>query len=111
TFAIFLHEIPQEIGDFGVLIHGGFSVRHALAMNLLTATTAIAGALLVFVIGSHVESFSLWLLPFAAGSFLYIAGSDLIPELHREVDWRKSVGQLVFFLLGIYAMILLLGLE
>ena len=111
TLAVVFHEIPQEIGDFGVLLHGGFSVKEALMVNLLTAATAILGAVLVFALGETIQGFTVWLVPFAVGSFLYIAGSDLIPELHKEVDWKKSSGQLICFLLGIGFMLLLLGLE
>lgn len=111
TLAVIFHEIPQEIGDFAVLLHGGYSKREALMVNLLTATTAILGAVLVFAIGEVATQFSLWLVPFAAGSFIYIAGSDLIPELHKEVEWKKSIVQLVCVILGIGVMILLLSLE
>jgi zinc and cadmium transporter len=111
TLAVVFHEIPQEIGDFGVLLHGGFSVREALVINLLTALTAILGAVAVFALGNFADGLSFWLVPFAAGNFLYIAGSDLIPELHKEVDSRVSFFQLVSVLLGIGVMVLLLGLE
>lgn len=111
TLAVIFHEIPQEIGDFGVLLHGGFSAREALVLNLVTALTAVLGAVLVFALGELVDGISIWLVPFAAGSFLYIAGSDLIPELHKEVAWKKSAGQLISFLLGIAVMVALLGLE
>lgn len=111
TLAVVFHEIPQEIGDFGVLLHGGFSSREALTLNLITAGSAILGVVLVFVLGDLISGFTIWLVPFAAGVFLYIAGSDLIPELHKEVAWRKSVGQLAAFLVGILVMVALLGLE
>ncbi|MEK6970977.1 MAG: ZIP family metal transporter [archaeon] len=111
TLAVVFHEIPQEIGDFGVLVHGGFSSKEALVLNLVTAGSAIAGAVLVFVIGVWITPVSIWLVPFAAGAFIYIAGSDLIPELHKEVEWKKSVLQLASFLLGIGVMVALLGLE
>jgi zinc and cadmium transporter len=111
TLAVVFHEIPQEIGDFGVLVHGGFSSKEALLLNLVTAGSAIMGVVLVFVIGSWITSVSIWLVPFAAGAFIYIAGSNLIPELHKEVEWKKSILQLVSFILGILVMVLLLGLE
>lgn len=111
TLAVVFHEIPQEIGDFGVLLHGGFSSREALMLNLVTAGSAILGAVLVFVIGQQISGFTIWLVPFAAGVFLYIAGSGLIPELHKETDWKKSVGQMFAFLIGIAVMVALLGLE
>ncbi len=111
TLAVIFHEIPQEIGDFGVLLHGGFSKWDAIKVNFLTALSAIAGVVLVFVLGSSFTSFSIWLLPFAAGNFIYIAGSDLIPELHKEVKWKNSLMQLACFILGIATMVALLGLE
>lgn len=101
TIAVVLHEIPQEIGDFGVLLHGGFSKKKAILMNFLTALTAVAGTIIALIIGSHTEHLTLFLVPFAAGSFIYIAGSDLIPELHKETCKKKSFFQLVFFILGI----------
>lgn len=110
TLAVILHEIPQEVGDFGVLIHAGLSVKRALVFNLLSATTAILGAILAVIMGQEVQGFSLLLLPVTAGGFLYIAGSDLIPELHHEVDVKTSLLQLVLILLGVGIMALLLVL-
>lgn len=104
TFAIIAHEIPQELGDFGVLVYGGFSKSKALFFNLLSALTAVFGALLGYFLGSNVESIIIYLLPFAAGGFLYIAASDLIPELHKEPDMKKSIFSFLFFLLGIIVM-------
>ncbi len=111
TLAVIFHEIPQEIGDYAVLIHGGFEHKQALALNLITALTSVLGVALVFALGEMFQGISLWLVPFAAGNFIYIAGSDLIPELHKEVEWKKSVVQLICFVLGIAVMVLLLGLE
>lgn len=111
TIAVALHEIPQEIGDFGVLIHGGFSRTKALLLNFLTALTAIAGAVVALLIGSFVGNITLYVIPFAAGIFIYIAGSDLIPELHKEDDAVKSIIELVVFVLGILVMLALLLIE
>jgi len=108
TIAVIFHEIPQEIGDFGVLIHGGFSRKKALAMNFLSALTAILGAGVVVILASYTENLMLFLLPFTAGGFVYIAGSDLIPELHKEYSLPKSVGLLLAFIAGIGIMFLLL---
>ena len=104
TIAVVLHEIPQEIGDFGVLLHGGFTKNKAMVYNFLTATTAIAGALIGLSLSFYVENVTQFLIPFAAGNFIYIAGSDLIPELHKEVVLKKGFVQLMFFLLGIIVM-------
>jgi len=111
TIAVILHEIPQEIGDFGVLVHGGFSVKKAVFLNFVTALTAVLGTVIVLVFGNISESLSLFLVPFAAGNFIYIASTDLIPELHKETAIHKSTIQLVFFILGVGIMLSLLMLE
>jgi len=111
TLAIIFHEIPQEIGDFGVLVHGGFSVKRALWVNFLTALTAVAGTIVSLILGGYLENITYFLVPFAAGGFLYIAGTDLIPELHKEEKISKSLGQLAGILAGIGVMSLLLWLE
>lgn len=111
TLAVILHEIPQEIGDFGVLLHGGFSKGKALLLNFATALTAVVGTIAVLLIGSKVEGLSSILLPIAAGGFIYIAGADLIPELHKETEFKSSFFQLLTFMLGIGIMALLLLLE
>lgn len=111
TFAVILHEIPQEIGDYGVLIHGGFSRAKALFMNFLTALTAILGTIVALLLSSFTESLTLFLVPFAAGIFIYIACADLIPELHREENAKKSSLQLLAFILGIALMYALIFIE
>lgn len=111
TIAVILHEIPQEIGDFGILVHGGLTPWRALLLNLLSALLAIAGAIIALVIGSHVSNFLVVLLPITAGGFIYMAGSDLIPSLHDEMDFPKAWLQLVFILLGIAIMFSLLFIE
>ncbi|MCL5076231.1 MAG: ZIP family metal transporter [Chloroflexi bacterium] len=111
TLAVILHEIPQELGDFGVLVHGGLSVKRALAFNFLSALTALLGAIISLVIGPHVQGYSLSMLPITAGGFLYIAGSDLIPELQHEVKLSTSLGQFILIILGVGIMALLVLLE
>ena len=105
TIAVILHEIPQEIGDFGVLVYGGFSTKKALLMNFATALTAIFGAIVALIVSGYVENLAMYLIPFTAGGFVYIAGSDLIPELHKECEPKKSAVQLMFLLLGIFVML------
>jgi len=100
TIAIMFHEIPQELGDFGILVYSGYSNTKALLMNFLSALTAIAGALLTLLIGVHVQHLAFFLLPVAAGGFIYIAGTDLMPELHNEMQGSRSVRQLLLMLLG-----------
>jgi zinc and cadmium transporter len=112
TLAVIFHEIPQELGDFGVLIHGGFNKKKAIWFNLLTALTAILGAVIAFVAGATLEGFIPLLIPFAAGNFIYIAGSDLIPELRKdEPDLKKATLQVVSIILGVAVMMLVLLLE
>lgn len=108
TFAVMLHEIPQEIGNFGVLVYGGYPPRRALLYNFAAGLAGLVGAGLVLWLGSGVEGIADWLLPVTAGAFLYIAGSDLIPELNRRHSYpaTKSVGQLIMMLLGIGVMAL-----
>lgn len=106
TIAVFFHEIPQEIGDFSALIYGGFSKGKALLYNFLSALTAIVGAVIILIIGSKLNLIN-FLIPITAGGFIYIAASDLIPELHKEVNIKKSIVQLVFFIFGIIVMFLL----
>jgi len=114
TIAVVLHEIPQEIGDFGVLLHGGFSKSRALFFNFLTALTAIVGALIGFLMSGSAELL-VFIVPFAAGNLIYIAGTDLIPQLHGDscenITFGKSVGQLLFVILGILVMMSMLLLE
>ncbi|OGY24050.1 MAG: hypothetical protein A2172_00690 [Candidatus Woykebacteria bacterium RBG_13_40_15] len=111
TLAVIFHEIPQEIGDFGILIYAGYSKRKALFFNFLTALTAVLGALVALIISSRIENISSYLVPFAAGGFLYIAGSDLLPELHKQTAISKSLIQLFSLLLGIAVMALLIFVE
>jgi len=105
TLAVVFHEIPQEIGDFGVLIYGGFSKSKALMFNFLSAITAILGAFVALLLGLYMTNFTVFLVPFAAGGFIYIAGSDLIPELHKEIKPSKSVLELIVFILGILVLL------
>jgi zinc and cadmium transporter len=111
TLAIVFHEIPQEIGDFGVLIHGGFKRKKALLLNFLTALAAIAGTAISLLLGSFVSGLNNFLVPFAMGSFIYIASSDLIPELHKETEPKKSLLQFLTMSLGIALMYLFLFFE
>lgn len=104
TVAVLLHEIPQEIGDFGILIHGGLTVKKALMFNFASALTAVVGVVLALMIGTAMEGVVLYFLPMTAGCFIYIAGSDLIPELHHNTDVKISILQLLALLGGIVIM-------
>ncbi|MFA5075938.1 MAG: ZIP family metal transporter [Patescibacteria group bacterium] len=97
--AIVAHEVPQELGDFGVLIHGGWSKSKALFFNFISALTAVAGGLLVYLLSWQINM--AWLLPFAAGNFIYIACSDLIPEVKHNISLRDNLVNFGIFILGI----------
>ena len=111
TIAVVFHEIPQEIGDFGSLIYGGFSRMKALFFNFATALTAVAGAVIVLSVNSNVNNLTQFLVPFAAGGFIYIATADLIPEIHKHTETKKSLWQFATFFLGIGIMLSLLLFE
>jgi zinc and cadmium transporter len=104
TLAVIVHEIPQEISDFGVLLHAGFSKKKALVLNFISACAAILGAVLTILLGNITGNLVLYILPFAAGGFIYLAGSDLIPELHRESSVKKNLIQLAAILTGLLLM-------
>lgn len=111
TLAVILHEIPQEIGDFAVLLHAGYSRKRALWLNFISALTAVLGTLVAFVLGEAGESFANWILPLAAGGFIYIAMTDLIPELHKTKEKNHSFFQLFALILGVILMVGLVFLE
>jgi len=106
TLAVALHEIPQELGDFGVLIYGGFSKSRALTFNYISAVTAIAGGVVGYFASSVMQASAVYLLPFAAGIFIYIAAADLIPEIKHGVSLRRSIIHFFVFLAGIGLMLL-----
>lgn len=112
TIAIVLHEIPQEIGNFGIFIHQGLTFKKALFYNFLSALASILGVLLVFLFQNQIPALQLSLLPITAGGFIYLASSDLIPELHRhDTKISQSLIQLFFIILGVSLMSLLLIFE
>ena len=111
TIAVVLHEVPQELGDFAVLLRAGMRPAKALLFNFLSALVALAGALLVLALPVDVEAMASYALPFIAGAFLYIAAADLIPELHHHSKGREAVLILLCFVLGVAAMYGFLQLE
>lgn len=108
TIAVALHEIPQEIGDFGVLVYGGFTKSKALLFNFFSALTAVVGAVIALYLGENVTALPI-LIALGIGSFTYISLADLIPAIHKEKE--QTLAQLLSFGLGIVAMFLLLFLE
>jgi zinc and cadmium transporter len=111
TIAVILHEIPQEIGDFGVLLHAGYSKQKALWFNFLSALSAIVGVVIALVIGENSNVFINSILPIAAGGFIYIALSDLIPELNKIKSGKQSIYQILVVIIGVLAMVALVALE
>jgi len=109
--AVIFHEVPQEIGQYAVLVHGGWRRRKALFYNFLSALFAIAGAVLVLLFAKNFEGAPAFLLGLGAASFIYIAMADLIPELHKEQSVRRSLLQFIWMLAGIGVMALLLLFE
>jgi zinc and cadmium transporter len=107
AISIAMHEIPQEIGDFGVLVYAGFSKFKALMYNFLSAAFAILGVVIGYILVDKVESINMFLLPFAAGGFIYIAMSDLIPELHKESSFKKSFLYFVVLIIAVLFMFFL----
>lgn len=109
TLAVVAHEIPQELGDFAILIRGGFTKKRAVLWNFLIALTAFIGALFVYFVPYNYNLLGI-LLPFTAGGFIYIAASDLIPEMHKERNPAKFLLQILFFALGIVLISILVKL-
>ncbi|KKP33015.1 MAG: hypothetical protein A2312_01150 [Candidatus Staskawiczbacteria bacterium RIFOXYB2_FULL_32_9] len=107
TLAIALHEIPQEIGDFGVLIHAGFEKIKALTLNYIVALMVVIGGILGYFVSFYSENITTYLIPFAAGGFIYIAASDLMPEARKEKNLKKSIVSFLFFITGILLMYLM----
>jgi zinc and cadmium transporter len=106
TTAILLHQIPQELGDFGVLVHGGLSSARALLYNFASGAAAVVGAGLSLIIGQIAEGYSPILLALTAGAFIYIAASDLIPELHRSPGRKAGFVQLILMSAGVAVMLI-----
>ena len=111
TIAVILHEIPQEIGQFGLLLHYGFSKFKALLFNFYSALSAVLGAVIALLLGSNIDGFTPFIISIAAGGFIYIAGSDLVPEIHKTSDPKKSAIQFISILGGIALMFAFLLIE
>ena len=111
AIAVFSHEVPHELGNFAILVKGGFSKKSALFYNFFSALTSFAGAILTIAFSTIVTGATPLVIAFAAGSFLYIAGTDLFPELHKEFSTKKAIIQIFFIILGVAAMACILLLE
>lgn len=106
TFAVLLHEVPQEIGDFSVLLHGGLSRAKAFLYNFLVSLSIVAGVLVTFALGEALRPFLPFLLAMVAGNFIYIAATDLMPEFHSPTRMRHLIGHLILILVGIAVIVL-----
>ncbi len=111
TLAVVLHEIPQEVGDFAVLLHAGYTKRRAIFLNFLTALSAFFGAAFFLAIGEYAEPLTAYFIPLTAGGFIYIAVADLIPELQKTRQFKNSLYQLVAVIIGVATMAALTFLE
>ena len=104
TIAIAAHELPQEIGDFAVLVYGGFEKKRAIILNFAIALTVVLGGIVGYFLSKSVEQAAIYLLPFAAGGFIYIAATDLVPEIKKELNIKKSMATILVFICGILIM-------
>ncbi len=111
TIAIIIHEIPQEFADAGILLYSGWSKKKVFLANFITALTAVFGVVLVFILQSQIEGIENFLIPLAAGQFIYIALADLVPEIHRRKGALKYIVEITTFVLGFVAMYALILLE
>jgi len=108
AIVVALHEIPQEIGDYGVLVYGGFSKARALLFNFLSSVPVILGGLVGFLLSEYLDGAIIFLVPFAAGSFIYIASTDLIPEIKQDgANFKKMLLSFIVFLFGISLILLM----
>jgi zinc and cadmium transporter len=107
TLIILAHELPQEMGLFGVLVYGGYEKKKALLYSFLAQATCILGGIVGFLAATKIEAVSLFLVPFAAGGFIYIAASDLVPEMHRmyKGKFKESLKTILVFIAGILLML------
>jgi zinc and cadmium transporter len=106
TISVLFHEIPQEIADFGILLYSGFSKLKAILFNFLSALTAVIGAIIGLLLVGNIEGLNEIFIPFAIGNFLYIAASNLVPQLHRHCGIKDSLIHIFAIILGIIIIII-----
>ncbi len=107
SLAVLFHELPQEVGDYGILVYGGFTKKRAIEYNFLSAMVAMLGGIIGFILSGQVKIFNLFILAFSGGGFLYIACTELMPEFTKQKDLKKSIIQALIFLIGLVLIILL----
>lgn len=108
TLAVLFHELPQEIGDFSILVYGGFTKKKALLFNFASALVALLGGLLAFFLSAQLELFNFIFLAFSGGGFLYLASTELMPEMLKEKNLKKSIIQALVFLTGVILIMILI---
>lgn len=106
SLVIIFHEIPQEIGDFGVLVYGGFTKNRALLYNFISALACVLGTIIGYPLSENIKDFTIFLFPMVAGGFIYIASCDLVPEIHKQTSTKRVTLSIIAFLLGIVFVIL-----
>ncbi len=107
SLAVLFHELPQEVGDYGILVYGGFTKKRAIEYNFLSAMVAMLGGIIGFILSGQVKIFNIFILAFSGGGFLYIACTELMPEFTKQKDLKKSIIQALIFLIGLVLIILL----
>jgi len=111
TLTILLHEVPHEIGDFAILIQSGCSKKKAIMLQLTTAVGALAGVLTSLIAEGSGVSTGVWILPFTAGGFIYIATVSVIPELLQDSKFGQTVKEIIAMFVGVYMMVLIAAYE
>jgi zinc and cadmium transporter len=109
TFSVLLHEIPQELGDFGILLKSGYSRKKALLYNILSGSSAVVAGIAAYFLLDYVEAIIPYTIAIAAASFLYVALADLIPEMHKETKPKESAIQIILIIIGIAIILLSKG--
>jgi zinc and cadmium transporter len=104
SIAVAFHELPQEMGDYGILIYAGIERRRALLYNFIAALSIVVGGVFGSFFIVMVEELSGWMIAFSAGAFLFLSASELIPEIHDDNDWKKSLVYIFFLLLGMFTI-------
>lgn len=104
TIAVAFHELPQEMGDYGILVYAGFDRKKALLYNFAAALSIVVGGVFGSFFISMVEELSGWMVAFSAGAFLFLSASELIPEIHDDKNWKKSLIQIIFLLIGMFVI-------
>lgn len=107
SIAVIAHELPQEVGDFAILLHQGYSKKKALLFNLLSSSTTLVGGVVSYFALAQMQSFIPYILSISAASFLYIALADILPGLQKHCSKRSSALQFILLLLGISTIVLI----